>query len=420
METRITAINKDTDRFKQEFLFKESAYGARTRHIEIHSQPENFYVKTTPPESAVIKVYRITGTTLDSPGTKTLVASGINWNNYFLNNQFRLRTDVGTAYRGTLLVEVETKYDPNKDIGLGSDYLPSAKSTTERYWAGDSYARESDINCKHLITVNQGANGRISADPGSAKVNATVTLSATPDTGYELDHFTVTDSSNNPVNVTGNTFTMPDADVNVTATFRKKAPPKYKVTVNGMQNGTVTASPTETEAGKTVQLQVTPAGNYQLQSITITDGQGNTIPVDMANYTFTMPASNVSVSAIFVEKPPETYNVNLVSSPPLGGTVGASPTSGKAGTEVTVSATANTGYTLTGISVVDANNKPVTLNNNKFTMPASNVTVTATFTKNPDPQTPGTEIHEGELALIKNKQTGLDMKIFKRTSWARA
>lgn len=414
METRITAINKDTDRFKQEFLFKESAYGARTRHIEIHSQPENFYVKTTPPESAVIKVYRITGTTLDSPGTKTLVASGINWNNYFLNNQFRLRTDVGTAYRGTLLVEVETKYDPNKDIGLGSDYLPSAKSTTERYWAGDSYARESDINCKHLITVNQGANGRISADPSSAKVNATVTLTATPDTGYELDHFTVTDSSNNPVNVTGNTFTMPDADVTVTATFRKKAPPKYNVTVNGMQNGTVTASPTETEAGKTVQLQVTPAGNYQLQSITVTDGQGKTIPVDMANYTFIMPPSNVSVSAIFVEKPPETYTVNLVSSPPLGGTVGASPTSGKAGTEVTVSATANTGYTLDTISVVDANNKPVTLNNNKFTMPASNVTVTATFTKNPDPQTPGTEIHEGELALIKNKQTGLDMKIFKK------
>ena len=421
METRITAINKDTDRFKQEFLFKESAYGARTRHIEIHSQPENFYVKTTPPESAVIKVYRITGTTLDNPGTKTLVASGINWNNYFTNNQFRLRTDIGTAsnYRGTLLVEVETKYDPNKGIGLGSDYLPSATSTTERYWAGDSYASEADINCKHLITVNQGANGTISANPSSAKVNATVTLSATPDTGYELDHYTVTDSSTPPapVTVNGNTFTMPDSDVTVTATFRKKAPPKYKVTVNGMQNGTVTASPTETEAGKTVQLQVMPAGNYQLQSITVADGKGNTTPVDMTNYTFIMPPSNVSVSATFVEKPPEIYTVNLVSSSPdggTGGTVGASPTSGKAGTEVTVSATANTGYTLTGISVVDANNKPVTLNNNKFTMPASNVTVTATFTKNPDPGTPGTEIHDGELALIKNKQTGLEMKIFKK------
>ncbi|MFR9296101.1 MAG: InlB B-repeat-containing protein, partial [Aedoeadaptatus pacaensis] len=362
---------------------------------------------------------------IDNPGTKKEITS-VKWtpiSNNETGNKFRLKSNIiPKTVKGWILVEVETPYMEGLRIGLGSDYRSNTEASTwdstYKAWIDESYGSESDINCKHLIKVIQGQNGTVAANPASAKANTTVTLTATPSEGYVLDYYTVTNTATQETKTfTGNTFTMPDSDVTVTATFKKKAPPKYKVTVNGMQNGTVTASPTEAEAGKTVQLTVTPAENYQIQSITVTDGQGKIIPVDMRNYTFEMPPSNVSVSATFVEKPPEIYTVRLVSSSPdggTGGTVGASPTSGKAGTEVTVSATANEGYTLAGISVAAANGVPVTLTNNKFKMPASNVTVTATFTNNPDPQDPGTEIPNGKLAVVKNKQTGLDMKIFKR------
>ncbi len=425
MDTKILEINKVDNRFKQAFIYGEPTGGTKPREIQIHFWDNAYDVTTNRPNWTKVKVYQVDNGSIDNPGTKKEITS-VKWtpiSNNETGYKFRLKSNIiPKSVKGWILVEVETPYMEGLRIGLGSDYRSNTDASTwdstYKAWIAESYARESDINCKHLITVNQGQNGTVSANPTSAKANTTVTLSATPSEGYELDHFTVTNvKTQKTTTFTGNTFTMPDSDVIVSATFKKKAPPKYKVTVNGMQNGTVTASPTEAEAGKTVQLTVTPAENYQIQSITVTDGQGKIIPVDMRNYTFEMPPSNVSVSATFVEKPPEIYTVRLVSSSPdggTGGTVGASPTSGKAGTEVTVSATANEGYTLAGISVAAANGDTVTLTDNKFKMPASNVTVTATFTKNPDPQDQDTEIPNGKLAVVKNKQTGLDMKIFKR------
>lgn len=425
MDTKILEINKVDNRFRQAFIYGEPTGGTKPREIQIHFWENSYDVTTNRPNWTKVKVYQVDKGSIDNPGTKKEITS-VKWtpiSNNETGNKFRLKSNIiPKTVKGWILVEVETPYMEGLRIGLGSDYRSNTEASTwdstYKAWIDESYGSESDINCKHLIKVIQGQNGTVAANPASAKANTTVTLTATPSEGYVLDYYTVTNTATQETKTfTGNTFTMPDSDVTVTATFKKKAPPKYKVTVNGMQNGTVTASPTEAEAGKTVQLTVTPAENYQIQSITVTDGQGKIIPVDMRNYTFEMPPSNVSVSATFVEKPPEIYTVRLVSSSPdggTGGTVGASPTSGKAGTEVTVSATANEGYTLAGISVAAANGATVTLTNNKFKMPASNVTVTATFTKNPDPQDPGTEIPNGKLAVVKNKQTGLDMKIFKR------
>ena len=63
------------------------------------------------------------------------------------------------------------------------------------------------------------------------------------------------------------------------------------------------------------------------------------------------------------------------------GSFSTSPSSSAiAGTEVTVSATPSDGYVVDTITVVETTgSKPVTVKNNKFTMPAANVTVTVTF-----------------------------------------
>lgn len=76
----------------------------------------------------------------------------------------------------------------------------------------------------------------------------------------------------------------------------------YAVAVPAVQNGRVTASPAAAAAGTTVTLTVTPDAGHVLVSLTVMDGQGNAVAVQAnpnGTYSFTMPASQVSVSAAF-------------------------------------------------------------------------------------------------------------------------
>lgn len=68
-------------------------------------------------------------------------------------------------------------------------------------------------------------------DKSSAKKGDTVTITVTPDAGYELGKLTVTDAKGNTIATTKKddnkyTFTMPDGKVTVTPTFTKIAEEK--------------------------------------------------------------------------------------------------------------------------------------------------------------------------------------------------
>ena len=67
---------------------------------------------------------------------------------------------------------------------------------------------------------------------------------------------------------------------------------------------------------------------------------------------------------------------------PEHGTVTADKLSANEGESVTLTATPDDGYILNAYSVKDANGETVAVTDNSFVMPASDVTVTATFTKN--------------------------------------
>ena len=83
----------------------------------------------------------------------------------------------------------------------------------------------------------------------------------------------------------------------------------YAVNVEDTDNGTVTVSVKSASKGSTVTLTVKPDEGYQLDKLTVTDKDGKEISVtekEDSKYTFTMPASEVSVSAAFTkseEKP---------------------------------------------------------------------------------------------------------------------
>lgn len=75
---------------------------------------------------------------------------------------------------------------------------------------------------------------------------------------------------------------------------------------------------------------------------------------------------------------PEGY-YRITVQQTTGGSVTASKSSAQEGEEITLSYTTNNGYLFVKLTVKDGNNQEIELNDNKFTMPASDVRVSATF-----------------------------------------
>ncbi|MBR6440850.1 MAG: choice-of-anchor J domain-containing protein, partial [Bacteroidales bacterium] len=147
----------------------------------------------------------------------------------------------------------------------------------------------------HSVTCNPVENGSISANPTTAYKNETVTLTATPASGYFFSAWDVRDANNNSIAVTGNQFTMPDSDVTISATFVTGC----TVTVAEVEHGTVTASATGGAPGTTVTLTATPETDYYLSTwLVFKTGDVNTT-VTVTNNQFVLPAYDVTVVGVF-------------------------------------------------------------------------------------------------------------------------
>lgn len=82
----------------------------------------------------------------------------------------------------------------------------------------------------------------------------------------------------------------------------------YAVTVEDAENGKVTRSPARAGRGTTVTITTAPDDGYELDKLTVTDARGSELELtDKGNgkYTFRMPASMVTVEAVFTEILPE-------------------------------------------------------------------------------------------------------------------
>lgn len=167
---------------------------------------------------------------------------------------------------------------------------------------------------------------------------------------------------------------------------------KYTVAVDkNITNGTVTPSATSLAAGKTFTVTATPNDGYELDTITVTDAEGKSVAAtNESTHTYTMPASNVTVSATFKVKTDVKYSVTYTA--PTGEGVVDSSINPKdttlaaglaAGTPVTVTVTVNEGYTAS-LAVAGATVATSTSGNTytfTFSMPAKAITVAPKVTK---------------------------------------
>lgn len=127
-------------------------------------------------------------------------------------------------------------------------------------------------------------------------------------------------------------------------------------------------------AGESVSVSATAGSGYKFSAWDVYKTGESATKVTVTDNAFTMPDYNVTVSATFVPAYTVTYVANGGS-----GTMTDANSPYTAGTQVTLLSNTFTyaGHTFNGWSVKDASQNDVEVSDGKFTMPASNVTVTA-------------------------------------------
>ena len=170
------------------------------------------------------------------------------------------------------------------------------------------------------LTVNEPQNGTVEQSVANGQVasGTQVTLTATANSGYSFTGWTVNGEASGLTNPLTLTVT---ADTEVTAAFAAQSSggggrsgggssqgvqtgtaAAYTVTAEKAENGAITVTPARAAAGATITVTLNPAEGYVPDTFSVKDASGaEPALTDKGNNTctFTMPASNVTVTASF-------------------------------------------------------------------------------------------------------------------------
>ena len=172
----------------------------------------------------------VSGDALAFPGLKTLTAQNLSLTSLSalaeLVNEEDFDPNAVTKwdFTGSTLTDSEENKADVKAIQdvLGDRFTPPTIKTTPTGGGGGGATT-------YAVTVEKAEHGKVTASPSRASSGTPVTITVTPDEGYELEKLTVTDSKGSEVKLTdkGNgkyTFDMPNTKVEIRAVFRKIAP----------------------------------------------------------------------------------------------------------------------------------------------------------------------------------------------------
>ena len=207
-----------------------------------------------------------------------------------LNTNGKLTVDGGTLtgnVTGDVIYKVTgVSLSPDTltlDVGesetLTAAITPNNATNQNVTWSSDN---------QNVATVD--ANGEVTA---VAQGSATITAAAADGSGK---------SATCAVTVTA----PPEPEPEPEPTPPPYIPPTYAVTTPETPGGTVTVSPSRASSGRTVTITATPDLGFALESLTVLDSRGEEIALTDkgdGKYTFTMPASRVTVEASFAPAP---------------------------------------------------------------------------------------------------------------------
>ena len=201
----------------------KATFAATDNYNEVTATADFIIAKATP--AIAIKA---TPSTLTGGGSVELTVSGV-------------------PTEGKLAVTCDNDITVNEKDGKYTAQLPNATKDytfTAKYTGMDNYndvektcvvkvtrksshsSSSGSSSTSNTVSASTASNGKVSLDKSTAKKGDTVTVTVTPDAGYQLDKLTVTDAKGKTVDVTKKsdgkyTFTMPDSKVTITPTFSK-------------------------------------------------------------------------------------------------------------------------------------------------------------------------------------------------------
>lgn len=190
--------------------------------------------------------------------------------------------------------------------------------------------------------------------------------------GYKLTSVILDDSSQTiPSQTEASGEVMTISLENITSNHNlvvTSEPFKYTITTSAGSNGSITPSAT-VNYGSSKTINMSPSTGYEVNEV-IVDGINKG---KITTYTFNNITDNHTISVTFKKLDEQKFTVNCTTV--QNGNISVSPTSATVGTKITIYVNPSEGYRLKQI-----NSSPnVTINNNQFTMPAQNVTLTPVF-----------------------------------------
>ena len=172
----------------------------------------------------------------------------------------------------------------NKIGDAGATYNPKGEITLYAHWQE-----------KIEYTVTYNANGGSCGTASATYAGTALTLPTPTRTGYKFLGWYTATSGGTKIGDAGATYT-PSANITLYAQWEDL--PTYTITIKNQSNATVTVDKTSTYEGDTVSVTVSFSQSNN-KTLTVKDASGNTVLSKTAagTYTFTMPASNVTIAA---------------------------------------------------------------------------------------------------------------------------
>lgn len=229
---------------------------------------------------------------------------------------------------GQTLIEVRlpipADLEPQEIMHIADD------GTRERYLNGSGFTVEDGcavLHVKHFSTFVLNGQLTVAAKIGESEYG---TLQEAVNAAKSGDTIVLTQDCDEKISVSGKSVTidlggyaydkdkitlgsrcsMSVSDDKITITYSapsgggssSSSSGDYTVSVENSKHGTVTVSPKRADKGDTVTITVKPDNGYELDELTVTDKDGDTVKLQSKGgnkYTFTMPGSKVTVEATF-------------------------------------------------------------------------------------------------------------------------
>ena len=181
-------------------------------------------------------------------------------------------------------------------------YYPSLEAAQAAAQPGDTI---TEVNAtsgekKYTVTLDY-ADGDTKDSVYTVTEGTELTLPTPSRSGYTFEGWYDGSSRvSSPYKVTKDVILTAEWDYNGSSSSSGST--RYTVSVEDTDNGSVKVSPTRASKGSTVTVTVKPDEGYELDELTVTDKNGDSVKLTDkgdGKYTFKMPASKVTVEAVF-------------------------------------------------------------------------------------------------------------------------